>query len=135
MKRFFDDAIEATRESGYAFTVLGRRRFLGDIAAQGFKDRSHAERQASNMPIQGSAADVCKCAMLLCDSAKLDYEYGWHMLMQVHDEVILEGPQDSADAALAEVRRAMQNPFNGKNLLRVDLDVSAGCAVSWFDAK
>ena len=72
VKHFFDSAIEEARESGYAFTVLGRRRFLGDILAQSRKDRGHAERQASNMPIQGSAADVCKCAMLLCDSAGLE---------------------------------------------------------------
>ena len=143
VKAWQDEQHQHAGQHGVVYTLLGRQRRLPDAV---FPDsvssgqassaaRQHALRAAINTPIQGGAADIAMLAMLELNKSQLLKDMGWKLLMQVHDEVILEGPQDSADAALAEVRRAMQNPFNGKNLLRVDLDVSAGCAVSWFDAK
>lgn len=123
---------------GLVYTLLGRQRRLPDAMSNGpanSKAKQHALRAAINTPIQGGAADIAMLAMLELNKSDLLRRLGWKLLMQVHDEVILEGPKDTADAALAEVRRAMQNPFNGINLLRVDLDVSARFADCWYDAK
>jgi len=123
---------------GLVYTLLGRQRRLPDAVSDGVassKAKQHALRAAINTPIQGGAADIAMLAMLELNMSPVLRDLGWKLLMQVHDEVILEGPVENADAALVEVRRAMGNPFNGKNLLRVELDVSARFAKSWYDAK
>lgn len=133
VKHFFDEAIESARQTGYAFTVLGRRRFLGDIISQGWSERGHAERQASNVPIQGSAADVAKCAMLKIHARRLWDEYGWHMLMQVHDELVFEGPEENVDEVMTIISEDMQHPFPTD--LAVPLTISIGKGHSWAQAK
>ncbi|KAK7845852.1 dna polymerase i b, partial [Quercus suber] len=85
--------------------------------------------------LQGSAADVAMCAMLeISKNARLK-ELGWKLLLQVHDEVILEGPTESAEVAKAIVVECMSKPFNGKNILQVDLSVDAKCAQNWYSAN
>ncbi len=118
-------------------TLLGRQRQLPEAKdpAAAPAAKAHALRAAINTPIQGGAADVAMLAMLELDRSTQLKEMGWRLLMQVHDEVILEGPKESAEAALAAVRHAMSHPFRGKNLLRVELDVSANFAGSWYEAK
>jgi len=118
-------------------TLLGRQRQLPEArdpsAAKASK--AHALRAAINTPIQGGAADVAMLAMLELDRSEKLRSMGWRLLMQVHDEVILEGPKESSEIALQVVRHAMQNPFGGKNLLRCALDVSSSFAGSWYEAK
>lgn len=125
---------EATKH-GHVRTLLGRARWFPSIARASRAQRGHIERAAINTPVQGSAADVAMCAMLeITNNARLN-DLGWRLLLQVHDEVILEGPSDSAEVAKAIVVECMSKPFNGKNFLKVDLAVDAKCAQNWYSAK
>uniref|UniRef100_A0A5B7BSS7 DNA-directed DNA polymerase n=1 Tax=Davidia involucrata TaxID=16924 RepID=A0A5B7BSS7_DAVIN len=116
-------------------TLLGRTRTFPSMSNASPSQKGHIERAAINTPVQGSAADVAMCAMLeISKNARLK-ELGWRLLLQVHDEVILEGPTDSAELAKAIVVECMSKPFNGKNILNVDLSVDAKCAQDWYSAK
>ncbi len=116
-------------------TLLGRQRHLPDALSPKKAAKAHALRAAINTPIQGGAADIAMLAMLELARNRQLKEMGWKLLMQVHDEVILEGDSCTADAALEVVRHAMQNPFGGKNLLLCALDVSASHAGNWYEGK
>ncbi|PIN15369.1 DNA-directed DNA polymerase [Handroanthus impetiginosus] len=116
-------------------TLLGRARHFPSLKNASSAHKAHIERAAINTPVQGSAADVAMCAMLqISGNARLK-ELGWRLLLQVHDEVILEGPTESAEEAKAIVVECMSKPFDGKNILRVDLSVDAKCAQNWYSAK
>ncbi|KAL0406914.1 UNVERIFIED_CONTAM: DNA polymerase I A, chloroplastic/mitochondrial [Sesamum latifolium] len=116
-------------------TLLGRARHFPSLKNASSPHRAHIERAAINTPVQGSAADVAMCAMLqISKNARLK-ELGWRLLLQVHDEVILEGPAESAEEAKAIVVDCMEKPFDGINFLRVDLAVDAKCAQNWYSAK
>ena len=135
VKAWQDEQHRIVQHTGRVCTLLGRQRHLPDAMASNKAAKAHALRASINTPIQGGAADIAMLAMLeLKRSARLK-EIGWRLLMQVHDEVILEGDSSSAEEALALVVHAMQNPFNGKNLLLCDLDVSASYAGNWYEAK
>ena len=118
------------------FVIINRYRRLPEARGRG-PAAGHALRAAINTPIQGSAADIVIVAMLkLWRSEKLKL-LGWKLLLQIHDEVILEGPIESKDEALEEVRRCMEHPYDGHGLstLSVNLDVDAKSADSWYKAK
>lgn len=116
-------------------TLLGRARRFPSVDNASYSQKGHIERAAINTPVQGSAADVAMCAMLeISKNARLK-ELGWELLLQVHDEVILEGPTESAEVAKAIVVECMSKPFNGKNILQVDLSVDAKCAQNWYEGK
>ncbi|RLN03852.1 hypothetical protein C2845_PM13G04650 [Panicum miliaceum] len=117
------------------YTLLGRSRRFPNLTQFGPGQRGHIERAAINAPVQGSAADVAMCAMLEIERNTRLKELGWRLLLQVHDEVILEGPSDSAETAKAIVVECMSKPFYGTNILNVDLAVDAKCAKSWYAAK
>lgn len=123
---------------GYVCTILGRRRQLPDARSKNRALRSHSLRAAINTPIQGSAADVATAAMLRIDSNEKLRELGWKLLLQVHDEVLLEGPKESASEAQQIVVDCMKSPF-GNNCaplpLRVELSVDSKFADTWYDAK
>lgn len=133
VKKFYGEAIEETRQTGYAFSLLGRRRFLPEIISNSEYDRFRAERQAVNMQIQGTAADAAKMAMILIDEAQLDRRFGCRMLLQVHDELIFECPEETADEALEEIKQWMEHPFPTD--LPVPLTVEGQRAKNWADAK
>ena len=116
-------------------TLLGRQRHLPDALSASNASKAHALRAAINTPIQGGAADIAMLAMIELSRNKKLKDMGWKLLMQVHDEMILEGDSSTADEALAEVEHVMRNPFGGKNLLLCELDVSASHAKDWFSAK
>ncbi|KAM7492692.1 hypothetical protein LguiA_035613 [Lonicera macranthoides] len=117
------------------YTLLGRARCFPSTDNATQSKKGHIERAAINTPVQGSAADVAMCAMLeISKNARLK-ELGWRLLLQVHDEVILEGPTKSAEVAKAIVVDCMSKPFAGKNFLSVDLSVDAKCAQNWYSAK
>ncbi|EOY12450.1 Polymerase gamma 2 isoform 1 [Theobroma cacao] len=117
-------------------TLLGRARLFPSYAHATRAQKGHIERAAINTPVQGSAADVAMCAMLQISKNERLKELGWRLLLQVHDEVILEGPSESAETAKAIVVECMSKPFEeGKNILKVDLAVDAKCAQNWYAAK
>ncbi|XP_051135305.1 DNA polymerase I B, chloroplastic/mitochondrial-like [Andrographis paniculata] len=116
-------------------TLLGRARHFPSLKNASSAHKAHIERAAINTPVQGSAADVAMCAMLeISKNARLK-ELGWRLILQVHDEVILEGPTESGEEAKSIVVNCMSNPFDGENFLRVGLSVDAKCAQNWYSAK
>ncbi|TXG67766.1 hypothetical protein EZV62_009041 [Acer yangbiense] len=130
-----EDRKKEAREHSEVYTLLGRARRFKSFSSVTRAHRSHIERAAINTPVQGSAADVAMCAMIeISKNARLK-ELGWKLLLQIHDEVILEGPSESAEVAKAIVEECMSKPFNGKNILKVDLNVDAKCAQNWYAAK
>uniref|UniRef100_A0A0A0L6C2 DNA-directed DNA polymerase n=2 Tax=Cucumis sativus TaxID=3659 RepID=A0A0A0L6C2_CUCSA len=122
-------------ESSCVRTLLGRARQFPSMKYATRFQKGHIERAAINTPVQGSAADVAMCAMLEISKNSRLRELGWRLLLQVHDEVILEGPTESAEVAKAIVVECMSKPFNGKNILKVDLVVDAKCEQNWYSAK
>mmetsp|Transcript_3581 Transcript_3581/g.12854 ORF Transcript_3581/g.12854 Transcript_3581/m.12854 type:complete len:1238 (+) Transcript_3581:138-3851(+) len=116
-------------------TLLGRKRQLPGAISKKRPQVGHAMRASINTPIQGGAADVVCLAMIEISRDKVLEGLGWQMLLQIHDEVILEGPKESAEEALERVKHLMQHPFGGVNLLQVDLNVDANCASDWYSAK
>ncbi|KAK3189169.1 hypothetical protein Dsin_028730 [Dipteronia sinensis] len=135
VRRWQEARKREARELSEVHTLLGRTLRLPSFSSVTQTCRDHIERAAINTPVQGSAADVVMCAMLeISKNARLK-ELGWILLLQVHDEVILEGPSESAEVAKAIVVECMSKPFNGKNILSVDLNVDAKCAQNWYAAK
>ncbi|KAK9806725.1 hypothetical protein WJX72_000669 [[Myrmecia] bisecta] len=123
---------------GYVTTLLGRRRQLPDAMQTGRGKgaaRSHALRAAINTPIQGSAADVAAAAMVSIAMNEQLRKMGWVMLLQVHDEVIMEGPKETAEEAQQILINCMQQPFSGVNPLSVELLVDSNIADTWYEAK
>uniref|UniRef100_A0A804KIY6 DNA-directed DNA polymerase family A palm domain-containing protein n=1 Tax=Musa acuminata subsp. malaccensis TaxID=214687 RepID=A0A804KIY6_MUSAM len=116
-------------------TLLGRPQHFPLVETVSNAQMGHILQAAINTPVQGSAADVAMCAMLEIDRNIRLKELGWRLLLQVHDEVILEGPTESAELAKAIVVECMSKPFYGTNFLEVDLVVDAKCAQSWYAAK
>ncbi|POM80685.1 DNA polymerase I [Phytophthora palmivora] len=131
-------AIETANTYGYTRTLLGRYRrlpdaMLKDDSMASKKSRGHAERAAINTPIQGAAADVVMQAMLRVHQNPRLRELGWEMVSQIHDEIIVEGPEESVDEAMRIVVHLMENPF--QKPLSVALEVDANVDDSWFKAK
>jgi DNA polymerase-1 len=123
-------------EKGKVSTLLGRHRNLPEASSSDEARRQHALRASINTPIQGGAADIAMLAMLQIHRCPRLRELGFRMLMQIHDEVILEGPEEHKDEALALVKLHMEKPFNDhENLCDVDLNVDGDYASTWFDAK
>lgn len=133
VRHFYKSAIQEVLEKGYAWTLLGRRRFLPEILSDNKGERWRAERQASNVPIQGTAADVAKMAMIICDGEKLVDRFGCHMLIQVHDELMFECPEETTEEAIPVIQHAMEHSLPTD--LAVPLDVSIGRGKTWLDAK
>ncbi|KAF8660159.1 hypothetical protein HU200_057723 [Digitaria exilis] len=123
------------QEKCEVYTLLGRSRRFPNMAYATSGQKGHIERAAINAPVQGSAADVAMCAMLEIERNTRLKELGWTLLLQVHDEVILEGPAESAELAKSIVVECMSKPFYGTNILKVDLAVDAKCAQNWYAAK
>jgi DNA polymerase I-like protein with 3'-5' exonuclease and polymerase domains len=131
--KFYTEAVAITQKTGYAFSILGRRRNLPGIASSRKDERARAERQAINMEIQGSAADVVKMAQLLLDRARLDIRYGCRPNLNIHDELIHECPKETAAEALAEIVQWMERPFFHD--LDVPLTVAGGRGANWAVSK
>lgn len=133
-----ENAIQTARLFGYTRTLMGRYRRLPDamlsnnsLAAK--KAKAHAERAAINTPIQGAAADVVMQAMLQIHKNARLRELGWEMVCQIHDEIIVEGPEETVPEALELVVHLMENPF--EKPLSVALEVDANVDDSWYKAK
>jgi DNA polymerase-1 len=131
IKRYMDQTIESTRERGYAATILGRRRYFPMINAANRGLRTAAERAAINMPIQGTAADMMKLAMIGVHDRMCREGLTSLMLLQVHDELVFEAPQQEVEQLLSMVKHEMEAalPLEG-----VPVVVETGFGPSWYDA-
>ncbi|WP_331272138.1 DNA polymerase I [Motilibacter aurantiacus] len=130
VRNYLRDIVAKARLSGYTETVLGRRRYLPDLTSDNRQRREMAERMALNAPIQGSAADIVKVAMLKVDAAMAAAKLRSRMLLQVHDELVLEVAAGERDELEALLRREMGAAAS----LSVPLDVSVGVGRTWQDA-
>lgn len=131
--KFYDECVATTRLTGYAFTILGRRRNLPGIASSRNDERARAERQCINTEIQGTAADTVKMAQINLDKAELDRRYGCISLLNVHDELVHECPDETLDPAEKEITEWMEQPFFLD--LDVPLTVAHGRGKNWQDSK
>jgi DNA polymerase I len=130
VKQYINDTIASARETGYVQTLRGRRRFLPDVTSKNQNMRSNAERQAINMPIQGTAADMIKLAMICIHRGFQEQKLHGRMLLQVHDELVFEIPEGEITQSSAFITSAMQQAMP----LRVPVKVEVGIGDSWLDA-
>ena len=129
IRDYINSLIKKTEETGYASTILGRRRYIPAINSGNKTEKAAAERVAVNTPIQGSAADIVKTAMLKLDKALCAAASPARLLLQVHDELILECPKDAAKETAQLVKGEMENAIE----LKVPLRVSVETGKSWGD--
>ncbi|HEY9244181.1 MAG TPA: DNA polymerase I [Streptosporangiaceae bacterium] len=130
VRDYLQEVVAEARREGYTQTIMGRRRYLPDLTSDNRQRREMAERMALNAPIQGSAADIIKVAMLRVDQALRDQELHSRMLLQVHDELLFE----VAEGELDRLRTLVSDTMCGAFELRVPLDVSVGTGRSWAEA-
>ncbi|WP_440097929.1 DNA polymerase I [Streptosporangium sp. H16] len=130
VRDFLNAIVAQARNDGYTETILGRRRYLPDLNSDNRQRREIAERMALNAPIQGSAADIIKVAMLNVQSALKEASLGSRMLLQVHDELVFE----VAPGELETLRELVTDRMNAAYSLRVPLAVSVGVGRTWEDA-
>jgi DNA polymerase-1 len=130
IRDYLKNVVEEARKVGYTETVLGRRRYLPDLMQDNRARREIAERMALNAPIQGSAADIIKLAMLNVQKALVAEGLRSRLLLQVHDELILESVTEEIDIATEILRREMGSAYP----LKAPLDVNVGVGASWNQA-
>ncbi|GAB3491796.1 DNA polymerase I [Nocardiopsis coralliicola] len=130
VRDYLRSVVDQARRDGYTSTILGRRRYLPDLTSDNRQRRQMAERMALNAPIQGSAADIIKVAMLGVDRALREGGYVSRALLQVHDELVLEVPAGESEA----VRKLVSDRMAAAYALRVPLAVSVGEGGNWRDA-
>jgi DNA polymerase-1 len=131
VRDWLDRTVAQARAQGYVETIFGRRRYIPELKDRNFSVRSFGERTATNSPLQGSAADLIKVAMIRIHAALGAGARGARLLLQVHDELILEVPDGEREVARTLVKREME----GAAALRVPLVVTLGEATNWLDAK
>ena len=130
LKEYMAEQVKRAREIGYVETILGRKRHLKDINSGNFVVRAHAERNAVNAPIQGSAADVVKMAMIKIQKELEKEKLQTKMLLQVHDELIFESPVDEVEVAKNIIKTEMENAIE----TQVPLLVEVGVGNNWLEA-
>ncbi len=131
VKAYMDNVVKKAREDGYVETMFHRRRALPEIKASNFNTRSFGERVALNMPIQGAAADIIKLAMVKVFERLKKEDLQARLIMQVHDELIVECPEDEADRVMALLTEEMEGVY----ALSVPLTADAHCGKNWLEAK
>lgn len=130
LKEWMAAQVQKARDLGYVETILKRKRHLKDINSANFVVKAHAERNAVNAPIQGSAADIIKIAMINIDRKLAEQEFKTKMLLQVHDELLFEAPNEEVEAATQLIRTEMESAME----TRVPLLVEAGAGQNWLEA-
>lgn len=131
VKNWIDEIIASAREKGYVETLLGRRRYLRDILSKNFNLRKFAERTAMNTPIQGSAADIIKLAMLKIDEQFTKHGFASKMILQVHDELVFEVAPNESSRVVTIVRQAMEEAYP----LQVPLIVDMQAGFNWYELE
>lgn len=128
---YMNNIVEKAKSDGYVTTMFGRRRYLPELASSNHNIRAFGERVARNMPIQGTAADIIKIAMIKVYDRLKKENMKSRLILQVHDELIVEAPEDEAEKAAAILSEEMQNAVE----LSVALTADAGIGKTWYEAK
>ncbi|MBR2069919.1 MAG: DNA polymerase I, partial [Clostridia bacterium] len=131
VKAYMDSNVAFCKEHGYVSTITGRRRKIREINSANFVQRSFGERAAMNMPLQGSAADIIKIAMIRVFEEIKKHNLKSKLILQIHDELIIDCKKDELDIVLAILKEQMENAVP----LSVPLDVNISYGDSWYDAK
>lgn len=127
VRRYLEEGLESARRDGYVSTILGRRRYLPALRSEDARSRAQAERIAANTPIQGSAADLIKAAMIRVDRLLTAGRLRTRLILQVHDELLFEGPASERETVTALAREAMETAVD----IAVPLKVDVGSGESW----
>ncbi|MBR3276214.1 MAG: DNA polymerase I [Eubacterium sp.] len=130
IKSYLDETVKAAKEKGYTVTAYGRIRPLPELASSNFMTRSFGERVAMNAPIQGTAADIIKMAMLKVSRRLKEEDMKTRLILQVHDELLLEAPEEEAEKACALLKEEMENASD----LLVPMEVEVMTGTNWFEA-
>jgi len=131
VRRYLDEQIEHARTHGYVETLSGRRRYIPEIRSDNYNIRQFGERAATNAPVQGTAADIIKIAMIDIHRELERRRSGARMLLQVHDELVFEVPVAEVESTMALVKERMEGAFR----LDVPLEVATGVGESWYECK
>ncbi len=131
VKEYMDANVQTAKEQGYVTTILGRKRFIPELKSPNYNIRSFGERAAMNMPLQGSAADIIKIAMLRVFERLARDGLKAQMVLQVHDELVLDAPLGEAERA----EQALKEEMEGAVALKVPLIADVSTGKSWYDAK
>jgi DNA polymerase-1 len=129
VREWLDATIAQAHIDGYVETVLGRRRYIPELSSNNWQDRQYGERISANTPIQGSAADICKLAMLAIARELAAANLRTKMLLQIHDELVFEAPDDEVEQVVAIAKSQMESVYP----LRVPLVVDVGVGANWGD--
>ena len=131
VKEYMQKNVENAKNDGYIETLLGRRRVINELRSSNFNVRSFGERAAMNMPLQGSSADIIKLAMIGVDKALKQGNYKAKLVLQVHDELVIDCPIEEAD----EVSKILKDEMENAVKLRIPLTVEVNVGRSWYDTK
>lgn len=131
VQRYMKDVVEKAKENGYVETVFARRRYLPELTSSNAMMRAFGERVALNMPIQGTAADIIKIAMIKVYNCLKEQCLNARLIMQVHDELIVEAPENEAQIVAGIIKREMENAVN----MRVAMLADVGIGKTWYDSK
>ena len=131
VKRYMEESVREAKDKGYSATLYNRRRYLPDINARNFNLRSFAERTAINTPIQGSAADILKLAMIEMAKRLKEEKLQATMLLQVHDELVFEVPESELEQLDKLVKEVMENTVH----LDVPLLTDSNWGKTWYESK
>ncbi len=131
VRKYLDEQIEKAYEAGYVETLAGRRRYIPEVKSRNYNIRQFGERAATNAPVQGSAADIIKIAMIDIREALAGRGDGTRMLLQVHDDLLFETPESSVEEVEALITELMEGAFE----LDVPLRVEVGTGSSWYECK
>ncbi len=128
---YFHKVVEEANKNSYASTLLGRRRYLHEIHDANYQVREFARRAAMNAPIQGTAADLIKIAMIKVNNALKEHKLETKLVLQIHDELLFKVPENEKEIVYPLVKDIMEHALD----LEVDLEVDGGFGRSWYDAK
>jgi len=131
VKQYLDDNVEFCKNNGYVTTMLRRRRMVPEINAQVYQTREFGKRVAMNTPIQGSAADIIKIAMIAVDKYIQESPYDIALTCQIHDELLIEVEENHADEVAKEIQKIMENVVNDQ----ISLEVNYSIGKNWLEAK
>jgi len=131
VKKFMDDAVKKGYEDGYASTLMGRRRQLPELKASNANIRNFGERAAMNTPVQGTAADIIKLAMVRVHQALKNENLKAKLILQVHDELMIEAPKEEEERVIEILRQCMENVIE----LAVPLVAEVKSGESWYETK
>lgn len=130
IKEFLDKTVADAKKNGYVTTLSGRRRPIPELKSSNFMQRSFGERIAMNSPIQGTAADIIKIAMINVDRELLDRKLKSRIVLQVHDELLVETYEDEIE----EVKNILEDKMKNAMHLRVNMEIGLGIGKNWLEA-